>query len=286
MGFLLILGVRSSRYLSGLYLYGNDQIYRVGEFLGAFAKLRKATISFVMSVRPSVCPNGTTRLPLDGVSWNATFEYFAKKCRQNSRFIKIWQEKRLLYMKTNIYFWSYLAQFFLECEMLVTKVLEEIKTQFVFNKVFFRKSCLFEIIWKIWWGGLGHRQQHCEFALHAGCLRLQIHTFVLWITQCFFSVQQWLQARASMLRVYVHCLSCYIVTVVTVMITAFWAVTSCSLVKGCWCFEGPYRHLQHSTLKMKVISFSETYITSFQMTCYHVIEGSSNRCKLSEAHLL
>ena len=40
--------------------------------LGAFAKLRKATISFVMSVRlffsPSVCPHGTTRLPLDSFS--------------------------------------------------------------------------------------------------------------------------------------------------------------------------------------------------------------------------
>ena len=35
-------------------------------FLGAFAKLRKAIISFVISVRSSVCPHGTTRLPLDG----------------------------------------------------------------------------------------------------------------------------------------------------------------------------------------------------------------------------
>ena len=33
-----------------------------GLFLGAFAKLRIATTSFVMSV----CPHGTTRLPLDG----------------------------------------------------------------------------------------------------------------------------------------------------------------------------------------------------------------------------
>ena len=30
------------------------------------AKLRKATISFIMSVRPSVYPHTTTRLPLDG----------------------------------------------------------------------------------------------------------------------------------------------------------------------------------------------------------------------------
>ena len=32
--------------------------------LGAFAKLRKATISFVVSVRP----HGTTRFPLEGFS--------------------------------------------------------------------------------------------------------------------------------------------------------------------------------------------------------------------------
>ena len=36
--------------------------------LGAFAKLRKATISFVMSVRLPVRRHGTTRLPLDGFS--------------------------------------------------------------------------------------------------------------------------------------------------------------------------------------------------------------------------
>jgi hypothetical protein len=34
--------------------------------VGAFAKSRIATVSFVMSVRLSVCPHGTTRLPLDG----------------------------------------------------------------------------------------------------------------------------------------------------------------------------------------------------------------------------
>jgi len=41
-------------------------------FLGAFAKLRKATMIFVVPVRPSVCPSvrqhGTTQLPLDRFS--------------------------------------------------------------------------------------------------------------------------------------------------------------------------------------------------------------------------
>jgi hypothetical protein len=39
-------------------------------FLGAFAKLRKVTVSFVMSV------GRTTRLPLDGISRSFVCEYF------------------------------------------------------------------------------------------------------------------------------------------------------------------------------------------------------------------
>jgi len=38
------------------------------EFLDEFVKSRKATVTFVMSVYPSVHPHGTTCLPLDGFS--------------------------------------------------------------------------------------------------------------------------------------------------------------------------------------------------------------------------
>jgi len=43
-------------------------------FIGAFLKSRKATISFVMSVRPS----GTTRPPMDEFSWNLHLSIFRK----------------------------------------------------------------------------------------------------------------------------------------------------------------------------------------------------------------
>jgi hypothetical protein len=46
---------------------------RVSLFLGAFAKLRKATISFVLSIRT----HGTTRLPLEGFSFNLIFHLFS-----------------------------------------------------------------------------------------------------------------------------------------------------------------------------------------------------------------
>jgi len=49
--------------------------------------LQKATISFVICL--CVCPHGTTRLPLDGSTWNLMFEYSSKIYRKNSSFIKI-----------------------------------------------------------------------------------------------------------------------------------------------------------------------------------------------------
>jgi hypothetical protein len=90
------------------------------EILGAFEKLRKATISFVVSLCPSVRPHETTRLPLDGFALNFVSDYFQKICRESLGFVKIWQERRVLYIKTNIHFWSYLAQLLLEWEMFQT----------------------------------------------------------------------------------------------------------------------------------------------------------------------
>jgi hypothetical protein len=49
-------------------------------FLGAFAKLGWATISFVVFARLSGRPHRTTRLPLEGFSWNLTFGHFSKIC--------------------------------------------------------------------------------------------------------------------------------------------------------------------------------------------------------------
>jgi len=40
----------------------------------------------------SVCPHGTTRLPLGGYSWWLISEDFSKICPENTSFYKIWQE--------------------------------------------------------------------------------------------------------------------------------------------------------------------------------------------------
>jgi hypothetical protein len=65
-------------------------------FLGAFEKLRKATISLVVSVRPSVRSHGTYRLLLDGFSWNfSSFRHSVEKIQvgtkpdKNNRYFKV-----------------------------------------------------------------------------------------------------------------------------------------------------------------------------------------------------
>ena len=48
-------------------------------------------------------------------------------------------------MKTDIHFWSYLAQFFLEWEMFQTEVVEKIKTH-ILCSVIFRKKKSFQLL--------------------------------------------------------------------------------------------------------------------------------------------
>ena len=47
--------------------------------------LRLLCLSVHPSVRLSVRPHGTTRLPLDGFSWKVMFEHFSKLCRECKR---------------------------------------------------------------------------------------------------------------------------------------------------------------------------------------------------------
>jgi len=52
------------------------------QFLGTFTRLRKGAIRFIMSVRPSVCPNEAAWLPLDGSSWSLIFQDFWKSLKK------------------------------------------------------------------------------------------------------------------------------------------------------------------------------------------------------------
>jgi hypothetical protein len=59
--------------------------FHVPFFLGPFEKLRKATISCVMSV----CPHGTTSSHWTDVDEMLYLNFFSEICRENLSFIKI-----------------------------------------------------------------------------------------------------------------------------------------------------------------------------------------------------
>jgi hypothetical protein len=76
-------------------------------------------------------------------------EYGWKFCRENVRFITIWQEYRVLYMKINTHLLSYLPHLFLEWEMFQTKPEEVIKTHILCSVTFcFEKVDVCEIMWE------------------------------------------------------------------------------------------------------------------------------------------
>jgi hypothetical protein len=95
-------------------------------------------------VRP---PAWITTLPLEGFSLNVIFEHFSKICPENSSFIKIWHEQRVLYMKTNTLF--YLSMTSLRMRNVSEKKksyrgnqnIHFMFNSFVLNRAVYEKTC-------------------------------------------------------------------------------------------------------------------------------------------------
>jgi hypothetical protein len=104
--------------------------YNTG-LLGALAKLRKATQSFLMSVRP----HRTTRLPTDGFRWNLIFDVFSNVFSRKYGYLR----RKSFHMHYNISLNSSQNK-----KMFWTKVVEKSK-HILYTVTFFRKSRLYEI---------------------------------------------------------------------------------------------------------------------------------------------
>ena len=77
-------------------------------FLAAFAKLTRATISFVMFVCLSVCAHGTSRLPKDGFFTKLDFWFFTKLDIWFFTKLYIWFFTKLdIWFFTKIYIWFF-----------------------------------------------------------------------------------------------------------------------------------------------------------------------------------
>jgi hypothetical protein len=142
-------------------------------FLGAFARLRKATICLVMTVRPSARYNSapTARIFVKVEHSSKTVEKIQvslKSDKNNGNF------------KTTRLVLLYLAHFFSEWGKFQAKFVEEIKTHILCSVTRFLLKCrLWDNVEKVLQSGAGHRWQYGAFALHAEYLRLQIHAQVV-----------------------------------------------------------------------------------------------------------
>jgi hypothetical protein len=95
-------------------------------------------------------------------------------------------------MKTNVHFWSYLAQFFLEWKMFQTSIVEKIKTRILCLIFFFKSRCLWDSVEKYCRTGpaADDDKAHAHCMLDAkGCK----HTVGIWNA---FPLQQLLHERA------------------------------------------------------------------------------------------
>ena len=135
------------------------------------------------------------------------WKFFSKICPQNSIFITIRQEQRILYMKTDRQFWSHLAQLFSEWEIFQRKVVEKIKTHILCSVTFFRKSL------RLW----DNLEKHCRAGqntdgnkAHAHCMldnEGYKHTHSEYVILPAFPLHQWLRERAPSFRYpYIECL--------------------------------------------------------------------------------
>ena len=111
------------------------------------AKLRKATIGFVMSVRPHVRlsawnnsdPTGRIFMKFDMSIFRNTVEKIQVSLKSD--------KNNGYYTWRPLDMWSYLTQFLFEREMF-QKVVGEIEIRILCSITFLRKSRLYEIMWK------------------------------------------------------------------------------------------------------------------------------------------
>ena len=100
-------------------------------------KSSRSYLNHLVFLLPSACNNSA---PTARISMKFDIWFLPKMCRENSSFIKIWQKKLVLYIKTFSNLCRYLAKFFSEWKMLPTK-LQRKRKNIQCAVTFFLKSC-------------------------------------------------------------------------------------------------------------------------------------------------
>jgi hypothetical protein len=117
-----------SSYSDSTLIYSTHIYAKLGyrQFLGAFAKIRKSSTIFVMSV--CLPPHGATGLPMDGFSWKSIFYYFSKICGENFQLYSYLKRITGTLHEDQYIFLIIYRSNILVMRMFQTKFVEKIKT--------------------------------------------------------------------------------------------------------------------------------------------------------------
>jgi len=163
--------------------------------------LRKAIVSFVMSVCPPAWKNlaPTQRIFMK-------FEYFSKICPKIRVLLKSDKNNGYITWRSILHFLIITHSIFQNEKYFRKKGVETIKTHFVFNNYFSKLVPFMRKSGKISYSRRGHRWQYGACALHAGYLSCK-HTLRICNTYCCFiaKIVTWTRLGVTL---YVHCLSC------------------------------------------------------------------------------
>jgi len=112
----------NSKHSTGFFFFTSSQKVRTFQIYSNSCAIVGAFVKFEKQLLPSSLSSWNNSAPTGRDYWNLIFQYFSKICRENSGFIKVWQEWRLFYMKTYAPLLWHFAQFFLEWEMFYTNL--------------------------------------------------------------------------------------------------------------------------------------------------------------------
>jgi len=162
--------------------------------LAAFAKLRKATNSF-MSVRPS---HGTTRFPLDELSWNLIYEYFLEKLLIKFKFhYTLTRTTGTLHEDQYTFIIISRSVHLIKRNVSDKSCRESKNTHFVFN--LFLNRAVYEIMWKN-----NIERDRPQMTIWRMCIACWIpkatNAHSQYLILIAFPLQQWLHESVSMLR--------------------------------------------------------------------------------------
>jgi hypothetical protein len=170
------------------------------QFLDTFAKLQKMTVTFIMSV----CPHGTTRLPLAYFHEILYLSIFWKSVEKIQVSLKSVKNNRYFTCRP-VYIYDHISLSSLYNEKCFRQMLRKSNNTFYVQKLFFKNRVIYYIMWKntveparppltIW-----HIVVVC-FVTKA------TDTHMVCNTNCFFTttVVSWTHLRVML---YVYCLS-------------------------------------------------------------------------------